>query len=181
MQEPSSNEFEQHQELERLQAALAKRLVFWNRSLESDSAELDSAELARAELDSAELDSAELDRASETLLRKRISQTRSLLPESTKLLGREYRREFREYAKSHHFDGHRAILLDAIHFADWKLYRLAREQESKPDRHKLRDALRWEQELCRMRLSRFRLRLMRIGSEVRWVFRFGKTMKIWSW
>ena len=176
MQEPSSNEFEQHQELERLQAALAKRLVFWNRSLDSDS-----AELARAELDSAELDSAELDRASETLLRKRISQTRSLLPESTKHLGREYRREFREYAQSHHFDGHRAILLDAIHFADWKLYRLAREQDSKPDSHKLRDALRWEQELCRVRLSRFRLRLMRIGSEVRWVFRCGKTMRIWSW
>lgn len=171
MQEPSSNEFEQHQELERLQAALAKRLVFSNRSLDSDS-----AELARAELDSAELD-----RASETLLRKRISQTRSLLPESTKHLGREYRGEFREYAQSHHFDGHRAILLDAIHFADWKLYRLAREQESKPDSHKLRDALRWEQELCRARLSRFRLRLMRIGSEVRWVFRCGKTMRIWSW
>lgn len=171
MQEPSSNEFEQHQELERLQAALAKRLVFSNRSLDSDS-----TELARAELDSAELD-----RASETLLRKRISQTRSLLPESTKHLGREYRREFREYAQSHHFDGHRAILLDAIHFADWKLYRLAREQESKPDSHKLRDALRWEQELCRMRLSRFRLRLMKIGSEVRWVFRCGKTMWIWSW
>lgn len=171
MQEPSSNEFEQHQELERLQAALAKRLVFSNRSLDSDS-----AELARAEVDSAELD-----RASETLLRKRISQTRSLLPESTKHLGREYRREFREYAQSHHFDGHRAILLDAIHFADWKLYRLAREQESKPDSHKLRDALRWEQELCRARLSRFRLRLMRIGSEVRWVFRCGKTMRIWSW
>ena len=169
MQEPSSNEFEQHQELERLQAALAKRLVFSNRSL-------DSAELARAELDLAELD-----RASETLLRKRISQTRSLLPESTKHLGREYRGEFREYAQSHHFDGHRAILLDAIHFADWKLYRLAREQESKPDRHKLRDALRWEQELCRVRLSRFRLRLMKIGSEVRWVFRCGKTMRIWSW
>lgn len=171
MQEPSSNEFEQHQELERLQAALAKRLVFSNRSLDSDS-----AELARAEVDSAELD-----RASETLLRKRISQTRSLLPESTKHLGREYRGEFREYAQSHHFDGHRAILLDAIHFADWKLYRLAREQESKPDSHKLRDALRWEQELCRMRLSRFRLRLMKIGSEVRWVFRCGKTMWIWSW
>lgn len=171
MQEPSSNEFEQHQELERLQAALAKRLVFSNRSLDSDS-----TELARAELDSAELD-----RASETLLRKRISQTRSLLPESTKHLGREYRREFREYAQSHHFDGHRAILLDAIHFADWKLYRLAKEQESKPDSHKLRDALRWEQELCRVRLSRFRLRLMRIGSEIRWVFRCGKTMWIWSW
>jgi hypothetical protein len=171
MQEPSSNEFEQHQELERLQAALAKRLVFSNRSLDSDSAELARAELARAELD----------RASETLLRKRISQTRSLLPESTKHLGREYRREFREYAQSHHFDGHRAILLDAIHFADWKLYSLAREQESKPDSHKLRDALRWEQELCRARLSRFRLRLMRIGSEVRWVFRCGKTMRIWSW
>jgi len=171
MQEPSSNEFEQHQELERLQAALAKRLVFSNRSLDSDS-----AELARAEVDSAELD-----RASETLLRKRISQTRSLLPESTKHLGREYRGEFREYAQSHHFDGHRAILLDAIHFADWKLYRLAREQESKPDSHKLRDALRWEQELCRVRLSRFRLRLIRIGSEVRWVFRCGKTMRIWSW
>ena len=171
MPEPSSNEFEQHQELERLQAALAKRLVFSNRSLDSDS-----AELARAELDSAELD-----RASETLLRKRISQTRSLLPESTKHLGREYRREFREYAQSHHFDGHRAILLDAIHFADWKLYRLAKEQESKPDSHKLRDALRWEQELCRARLSRFRLRLMRIGSEIRWVFRCGKTMRIWSW
>ena len=171
MQEPSSNEFEQHQELERLQAALAKRLVFSNRSLDSDS-----TELARAELDSAELD-----RASETLLRKRISQTRSLLPESTKHLGREYRREFREYAQSHHFDGHRAILLDAIHFADWKLYRLAREQESKPDSHKLRDALRWEQELCRARLSRFRLRLMKIGSEVRWVFRCGKIIRIWSW
>ena len=171
MQEPSSNEFEQHQELERFQAALAKRLVFSNRSLDSDS-----AELARAEVDSAELD-----RASETLLRKRISQTRSLLPESTKHLGREYRGEFREYAQCHHFDGHRAILLDAIHFADWKLYRLAKEQESKPDSNKLRDALRWEQELCRVRLSRFRLRIMRIGSEVRWVFRCGKTLRIWSW
>ncbi|MFM8216177.1 MAG: hypothetical protein ACKN82_16265, partial [Pirellula sp.] len=118
------------------------------------------------------------DRATETLIRKRLSQTRSLLSESVKCIGKDYRRLFREYSRTHHFDGHRAILLDAVHFADWMLARV--NNQTDPDAKKLVDSLRWEQELCRLRLSRFRVRLIR-NTEGRYLMvRVGKFLRIWK-
>lgn len=163
MQEPSSNDLNELRDLEHLQSALARRLVFPNRSIEFPT-----------------LDSNELDRAAETLIRKRISQTRSLLPASCKLLGNEYRRLFREYAQSHHFDGYRAILLDADGFATWIRMELSKDRLRELDCSQLQDALRWEQELCRARLSRFRFRFMRIGNQWRLILRIGARLRIWS-
>ena len=104
MPEPLSSEFDERRELERLQAALAARLVYPDRPIGGLG-----------------LEASEMDRAAETLVRKRISQTRGLLPRSVELLGKEYRKSFREFARSHHFDGHRAILIDAERFAGWML------------------------------------------------------------
>jgi len=61
MPNPSSSESEQNKELASLQASLAIRLVYPERSI-----------------DLSDLDQQELDRAAETLIRKRLSQTRSL-------------------------------------------------------------------------------------------------------
>ena len=162
MQEPSSNDHNELLELERFQSALARRLVFPTQSTEG---------LA--------LDSIELDRAAETLVRKRISQTRSLLPESCKLLGNEYRRLFREYAQAHHFDGHRAILHDADRFAKWLLRELSSDRLKQIASSHLRDALRWEQEICRARLSRIRIRILRVSNRWRLVLRFKDRLRIW--
>lgn len=161
MPNPSSSESEQNKELASLQASLAIRLVYPERSI-----------------DLSDLDQQELDRAAETLIRKRLSQTRWLMPESVKSIGKDYRRLFREYSKSHHFDGHRAILLDAVHFADWMLARVSNQTD--PSARKLADSLRWEQELCRLRLSRFRVRLTRNSEGRHLLVRAGKFLRIWK-
>ncbi|MFM8570026.1 MAG: hypothetical protein ACKOAU_00370 [Pirellula sp.] len=167
MQDRSSQECEPRKELERLQVALAQRLVYPDRSVDTTNAVLVS------------LDRQELDRAAETLVRKRISQTRGILPQTVRQLGNDYRRLFREYASCHHYDGHRAILLDGAGFADWLLVRLANSPPTQSDTQGLVDALRWERELCLARLSRFRVRRIRVGQNVRWVFRFGKYLRFW--
>ncbi|MFM8263906.1 MAG: hypothetical protein ACKN9S_16630 [Pirellula sp.] len=161
MPSPSSSESEQRRELEQLQVALATRLVHPEQSSECF-----------------DFDPKELDRATETLIRKRLSQTRSLLSESVKCIGKDYRRLFREYSRTHHFDGHRAILLDAVHFADWMLARV--NNQTDPDAKKLVDSLRWEQELCRLRLSRFRVRLIRNSQGRYLMVRVGKFLRIWK-
>lgn len=167
MQNPSSHESKLRKELEQLQASLAARLVYPERSIECSS-----------------FDRQELDRAAETLIRKRLSQTRSLLPESVKHLGKNYRRWFRVYAQSHHFDGHRAILLDAIHFADWMLVELKKSDgssvQTQQDTRVLEDSLRWEQEICRLRLSRFRVRWLRTAHGVHLMVRAGKFLRVWK-
>lgn len=161
MPNPSSSESERNKELASLQASLAIRLVYPERSI-----------------DLSDLDQQELDRAAETLIRKRLSQTRSLLAESVKFIGKDYRRLFREYSRSHHFDGHRAILLDAVHFADWMLARV--NNQTDPSARKLAESLRWEQELCRLRLSRFRVRLIRNTQGRYLMVRIGKFLRLWG-
>lgn len=167
MQDRSSTECDPLRELERLQAALAERLVYPDRPIGSLNVDLQH------------LDPQELDRAAETLVRKRISQTRVVLPQSVERLGNDYRRLFREYAKGHHYDGNRAIWLDGAGFATWMLARLSHAQPIGNDADGLVDALRWEREMCLARLSRFRLRRLRIGRHIRWVFRFGKYLRVW--
>jgi len=161
MPSPSSSESEKRRELEQLQVPLATRLVH-------------PEQLAEC----LDFDPKELDRAAETLIRKRLSQTRSLLAESVKFIGKDYRRLFREYSRSHHFDGHRAILLDAVHFADWMLARV--NNQTDPSTRKLVDSLRWEQELCRLKLSRFRVRLIRTSQGRYLLVRIGKSLRIWG-
>jgi len=163
MPEPLSSEFDERRELERLQAALAARLVYPDRPIGGLG-----------------LEAIELDRAAETLVRKRISQTRGLLPRSVELLGKEYRKSFREFARSHHFDGHRAILIDAERFAGWMLARARDKSKTEPMDLELQEALRWEQEMCRARLSRFRVRWICVGRKVRLVIRMGKYLRVWG-
>lgn len=163
MPEPLSSALDDRLELERLQAALAQRLVYPGRSVEC-----------------LDLDASELDRAAETLLRKRISQTRGLLPLSTSRLGKQYRSLFREYARDHHFNGHRAILIDAERFAGWLLDRLRDSRRSGPVDLELQEALRWEQEMCRVRLCTFRVRWLLIGGKFRLVFRLGKFTRVFG-
>lgn len=96
----------------------------------------------------ADLDQDEIDRSAETLIRKRLSQTRSSLPWSAILLGDTFSREFRLFAASHFFHGTDAIYRDAIEFARW----LARRHPEPPW---LQDALRWECCRCEWDSSRF--------------------------
>lgn len=87
------------------------------------------------------LDRDEIARAAETLVRKRLSQTQSALPGTARLLGGEFRPEFREFAARHPFGGPGAIWQDAIRFCDWLLRR--RNQPAW-----MRDVLRWERARC---------------------------------
>jgi hypothetical protein len=65
------------------------------------------------------LKSHDLERSAETLLRKRRSQIRSMLPRTTKILGSDYPIKFQFFAVSRHFDGLHAIAREAIAFSDW--------------------------------------------------------------
>lgn len=61
----------------------------------------------------------ELDQSRETLVRKRMSQTRDLLPRTAALLDTSFYTSFREFAIGHHFNGPAAISKDAIAFSKW--------------------------------------------------------------
>lgn len=65
------------------------------------------------------IDPAELQRSREVLYRKRLSQVRNLLPKTASSLADDYPKLCRDFQSKHRFDGHRAPLLDAIHFVNW--------------------------------------------------------------
>lgn len=96
--------------LRQQQEALASRLTMGKRS-HTASNDLDNS--------IAGLSVIELDSASETLVRKRLSQTTSHLPLTRFVLGSEFVREFRQFCETHHFNGHRAHWFDAWYFADF--------------------------------------------------------------
>ena len=154
MQGESSSGSDELERLKELQIQMARRLVFRQKG----DGSIDDLMPQSQE---------ELDRSSETLIRKRISQTRGLFPISAKMLGKSFKSVFREYAASHHFNGHQALLLDAIHFGDWMLHRLGDssdpiELEADVDRLLLRDRLRWEQQLCKLSLHPIWFRICRL-------------------
>lgn len=121
---------EERDRLKIQQAALAKALT---RSTE-EQASLQEASLAG-------LDAGEIARSAETLVRKRISQTRSVLRGTARILGEEFPTEFRVFAATHFFNGPDAIWQDAVEFTQW----LARRR-SQPAW--LRDTLKWERARC---------------------------------
>ena len=127
-------------DLGELQKALAKSLVaagvrgamidksseglsYPKRSASSHS--LASSELSPGELSPAErellsrFDARELERSRETLIRKRVSQTRQLLPLTTKAIGREYPRLFRRYVAEQPFSETQNVFSDAMAFSQW--------------------------------------------------------------
>ncbi len=99
------------------------------------------------------IDPSELQRASETLMRKRISQTRHLLPLTTDVLGTSFPKLFRAFATRHHFDSNAAILLDAIYFARW-----LSAQHSEPDW--IIELARWESLRLSVLRNRFAVKLL---------------------
>ncbi len=110
--------------LEELQKALA-------RSLTHAQVESRDTDLLR------ELSSDELKFGRETLFRKRLSQTRSLLPYTTSHLDARYPVLFRRYHELYHHQGHRAPIWDAIDFSKW----LMGSEEIEPW---IIDLARWE-------------------------------------
>jgi hypothetical protein len=87
------------------------------------------------------LDPDEIARSAETLVRKRISQTRSALRGTARLLGDEFSKEFRIFASTYFFSGPDAIWLDAIEFSKWIARRRANPAW-------LPDTLKWERARC---------------------------------
>jgi hypothetical protein len=121
---------EEQDRLRRQQAALAKALT---RSTE-EQASLQEPSLAG-------LDTGEIARSAETLVRKRISQTRAVLRGTARILGEEFPKEFRVFASTHFFNGPDAIWQDAVEFTKWIGHR--RTQPAW-----LPDTLKWERARC---------------------------------
>jgi len=61
----------------------------------------------------------DLARSRETLIRKRISQTRHLMPLTAETLGPRFGPFFRQYAERNHVNGRNAIVRDALWFSEW--------------------------------------------------------------
>jgi hypothetical protein len=101
------------QSLEQLQCSLASHLVHGRGTVEGE-----------ADGCLAGLDPAELLRSSRTLKRKRLSQTAAMLPITHRLLGTVFDNAFFQYANDMHFDGPKALLLDAVAFSRWLSMRL---------------------------------------------------------
>lgn len=126
------------------------------------------------------IDTDEFRRAAETLIRKRISQAKSLLPLSSEILGSAFASQFRVFANNHHFNGPQAILLDGLYFSDW-LLRNARNLSPA-----CQDALRWEYACCRQIACRLNLHFPKFEGlheqvpKGRWAFvRAGQFMRRW--
>lgn len=105
------------------------------------------------------LDRDEIARAAETLVRKRLSQARAALPGTARVLGGEFRPEFRAFAAKHPLGGPNAIWGDAIRFCNGLLRR--------PARHPwLCDVLRWERARCLWESQRFCFLVLRLRHDV---------------
>lgn len=127
--------------------------------------------LANQEPSLSSLDPEEVVRSAETLIRKRLSQTRSALRGTSILLRDEFAKEFRKFASTHFFSGPDAIWRDAIEFARW----LARRRNEPAW---LFDLLRWEMERCLWESSRFHFSLFRLRYRVaEWIDGVGKTTR----
>lgn len=111
--------------------------------------------LVRADVAPEEIDLGEFERAARTLLRKRMSQTQSLLPLSSRELGDRFRGYFHRFAQANHFNGRRAIVLDGLYFSSWMLKQRFGLTAS------CIEALRWEHEWCRLFSRRVSLRCAR--------------------
>ena len=135
---------ESEQELQKLQVELARFLT--SSGPVSNSEQLYGISLKEIELNR------------DTLYRKRLSQTKFWMPKTAAVLGIAFEVNFREFAISHHFNGHKAIALEAIGFAEW----LAARTEYLPeDRPWIGELACWETLDCRWHQGAFFIRLFR--------------------
>ena len=111
--------------------------------------------LVRSEAIPAVIDEGEFERDARTLIRKRMAQTQSLLPLSSRELEGSFRVYFQRFAQTYHFNGRRAIALDGLHFSSWMLKQRFGLTAS------CIEALRWEHEWCRLFSRRVSLRCAR--------------------
>jgi hypothetical protein len=134
--------------LEELQKALAQSLIDPSEPVTMASRESVGANQRQmAESLLAGISEEDLCRSRQTLWRKRLSQTRSLLPRTTTALAQYHEPLFRTYVTKHHFSGWRAPLLDAIAYSQFL-----------EDRRELPV---WVQELARWEAFPYRWRLSR--------------------
>lgn len=98
-----------NQDLGKLQAELARCLT--GRGISSEDSQIQ------------ELSKVDLDQSRETLIQKRISQTRNLLPRTAAWMGPPFVEQFREFADTRHFNGPYAIAREAVSFANWLVTR----------------------------------------------------------
>lgn len=80
---------------------------------------LTESEMSPTDCGRMNLSATELEQSRETLIRKRISQTRHLLPRTASILAKDFSPLFREFAATRHFNGSNAMAMDAIAFAKW--------------------------------------------------------------
>lgn len=102
---------EETEALLKLQRLIAQQLTASNPSVASSQNSSQAAEFG--------IDDIDIARSRETLIRKRLSQTRHCLPRTARALEIDYERLFRIYAGSHHTNGPDAIKFDALSFAEW--------------------------------------------------------------
>lgn len=139
--------------LRKQQEALASRLTMGNRGgAASNSLDESIAGLSMSELES----------ASETLVRKRLSQTSSHLSMTRYVLGNQFVREFRLFCESHHFNGQRAHWFDAWFFAEY----LKDRQHQFDRRPWVPDCLRLEQAKVGLELYNPRVSVQRLNYKV---------------
>ncbi|MFN9984141.1 MAG: hypothetical protein ACK52S_01195 [Pirellula sp.] len=164
--------------LRKQQEALASRLTMGNRGNNAlNTSDESIVGLAKSELDS----------ASETLIRKRLSQTSSHLPMTRYVMGHDFIREFRGFSETHHFNGYRAHWFDAWYFAEHLKARIA-SVEKVPW---LRDCVKLEQSQIGLELYNPHVSVQRLRYQVHtwqfdrdpsprekvglmWVWRFGR-------
>jgi len=139
--------------LRKQQEALASRLTMGSRGGAASNAFDESI---------AGLSIGELESASETLVRKRLSQTSSHLPMTRHVLGNQFVREFRLFCESRHFNGQRAHWFDAWFFVEYLKDRL-RKLDKRPW---LADCLRLEQAQVGLELYNPRFSIQRLKYRV---------------
>ncbi len=111
----------------------------------------------------ADVSAQELARSRETLIRKRMAQTRHAMPLAAELLGPEFLSFFRSYSQDHHFDGPFAWAHDVVAFAHW-----IHKQKVAPKW--TGDVARWESVSARWFLARYSLQFMRFEYDIRsWI------------
>jgi hypothetical protein len=96
------------------------------------------------------IETVHLEQAVETLVRKRMSQTASLLPRTVCLLGSRFEEEFRAFYACHHFNGPRAFLRDGFEFAAWSATRIQEDAVKVPTSKECAlECCRFEALLCK--------------------------------
>ena len=96
----------------------------------------------------------DLDLSRETLIRKRLSQTRNLLPRTAAWMGPQFAEQFREFAETHHFNGEYAISKEAVFFSNWLVTR-------KLAYPWIGQLAQWESMECHWSLGRISVRILR--------------------